>query len=74
MAVSNHNLYIKVTSASAAVEGKSQHIFWLYHFLIISKAFETKHKKMPNLEYQLFEITFLALCSLLAYRCSELRF
>lgn len=74
MAASKHDLHIKVTSASATVEGKSQHIFLLYHFLIISTAFETKYKKMLNLEFQLFELNFLAIHSLLTSRCSELRF
>lgn len=73
MTVSKHNLHTKVTSGSATVERKSQHILWLYNFLIISKAFETKYKKMLNLEFQLFETTFLAICSLLTYRYSELR-
>lgn len=73
MAVSKHNLHIKVTSTSGTLEEKSQHIFWLYHFLIISIAFEAKYKKMVNLEFQLFELTFLAIHSLLTSRCSELR-
>lgn len=74
MAASKPNLHIKVPSASSTVEGKSQHIFWLYNFLIISKAFETKYKETLNLEFQLLELTFLAIHSLLTYKCSEREF
>lgn len=74
MSVSKHNLHIKVTSASVTAERKSQHIFWLYNFLIISEAFKAKYKKMLNLEFQLFELTFLAIHSVLTYRCSEPKF
>lgn len=42
MAVFKHNLHIKVTSAPATVEAKLQHIFWLFPFLIVQNAFETK--------------------------------